>query len=120
MLEDKVWGKANHIFSSPHCAVSILETVKGGYSSRHKHKSRVNRFVVTAGSIEVVEYSEDGLTETRRITLKAGGMADVQAGIVHRFEVNESGQVVEVYWPSDKYAEVMLTDIERLDSGGIR
>lgn len=120
MFEEKVWGTARHIFSSPHCAVSILTTVKGGYCSRHKHSSRVNRFVVSSGSIDVVEYTEDGNSETLRKTLKAGETIDVQAGIIHRFEVNEPGLVVEVYWPSNKYDEVRLTDIERLDAGGIK
>jgi quercetin dioxygenase-like cupin family protein len=118
MYEKKAWGFAKHIFSSPNCAVSILNVETGGYSSRHKHLDRVNRFVVSTGVIDVVEYTEDGKDETSRKTLKAGDLTDVQAGVVHRFEVVESGIVVEVYWPATKFAEVMLTDIHRLDEGG--
>lgn len=118
MTEQKVWGAANHVFSSPNCAVSILEVKKGAYCSRHKHLHRVNRFIVVAGSIDVVEYTEDGNKETKRTTLNTGSVSDVNAGVIHRFEVNESGIVVEVYWPATKYSEVMLTDIVRLDTGG--
>lgn len=120
MREMKVWGVAQHVFSSPSCAVSILHAEKGGYSSRHKHLHRVNRFIVISGSIDVVQYNEDGSQETSRITLNGGGVTDVPAGIVHRFEVNISGTVVEVYWPADRFSEVMLTDIHRLDIGGMK
>jgi len=119
MTEKKVWGKAWHIFSSPHCAVSVLETLKGGYCSRHKHAQRVNRFVVWSGSIDVVEYLDTG-EEVVRKTLFPGDVADVHAGVIHRFEVNEPGLVVEVYWPATKFAEVHLTDIHRLDAGGLK
>ena len=119
MKELKVWGVAQHIFSSPHCAVSILETKKGAYCSRHKHLSRVNRFVVCTGSIDVVEY-DDAQTETKRKRLEPGDVLDVAANVFHRFEVNESGLVVEVYWPASKFDEVQLTDIHRLDVGGTK
>ena len=117
MKEQKIWGVVQHIFASPHCAVSILETKKGAYCSRHKHLARVNRFVVCTGSIDVVEYAEDQ-SEAVRKTLGPGEIADVAAGTFHRFEVNESGLVVEVYWPASKFDEVQLTDIHRLDVGG--
>lgn len=117
MREVKAWGSANHIFSSPHCAVSILETEAGGYCSRHKHAHRVNRFVVTSGEIDVVEYAEDGQTETTRKRLLPGDVVDVDPGVIHRFEVVIPGMVIEVYWSGDG-AAVSLDDIERLDVGG--
>jgi hypothetical protein len=60
----------------------------------------------------VVEY--DGATE-KRTRLNPGDVHDVNAGIVHKFEVIESGIVVEVYWPA---VGVSFKDIKRLDVGG--
>lgn len=66
----------------------------------------------------MVWFDPEGLMELRRQRLERGGIADVQAGDVHRFEVVEPGMVIEVYWPANKFDEVQLTDIERLDVGG--
>lgn len=116
--ESKVWGTARHVFSDPHAAVSILETLKGGYCSRHFHSQRVNRFIVQSGVIEVVEYNPGGELEVNRTRMEAGDVHDVEAGVVHRFEVIESGQVVEVYYPQRPIDRVSHDDIIRLDLGG--
>jgi quercetin dioxygenase-like cupin family protein len=116
--ETKIWGSAKHVFSDPHAAVSILETIKGGYCSRHFHSQRVNRFVVQSGVIEVVEYNQTGELETNRTKLESGDVHDVEAGVVHRFEVIEPGMVVEVYYPQRPTDRVNHDDIVRLDIGG--
>ena len=116
--EDKIWGKATHVFASPHAAVSILETVIGGYCSRHYHAQRINRFIVTSGIIEVVEYNQTGELEVNRTRMESGDVHDVDAGIIHRFEVVSPGQVIEVYYPAKPGCIVGLDDIQRLDIGG--
>lgn len=110
MKEEKVWGTAHHVFCSETCAVSVLETKKGGFSSNHYHRDRVNRFIVQSGQIDIVH--ECGPT----VHLGPGDTYDVEPGIVHRFEVIEPGVVVEVYYA----APVRLDDIIRLDTGGLR
>ena len=110
--EVKAWGRVRHLFDTPQCAVSVLEVVKGGYSSRHYHEWRINRFLVQSGQIEVVHYN--GSIE-ERFVLNPGDVHDVPAKVVHRFEVIEPGIVIEVYWPA---AGVTITDIKRLDTGG--
>lgn len=117
--ETKVWGTATHVFASPQAAVSILDTLKGGYCSRHFHSQRVNRFVVHTGVINVVEYDPGGTVEVSRTKLQSGDMHDVEAGVVHRFEVVEPGLVVEIYYPSRPQDRVSQDDIIRLDLGGI-
>ena len=116
-LETKVWGAARHAFESAFCAVSVLYTEAGGYCSRHLHRDRVNRFLVVSGAIDVVRYEPGGRVESSRERLHAGDVADVPAGELHRFEVIESGIVVEVYWPA---ATVRQDDIVRVDTGGKR
>jgi len=112
--ETKAWGSVKHAFSLGQCAVSVLDVKAGGYSSRHYHRARVNRFLVVSGAIEVVEYDPTGRYEIRRRRLEADDVADVDAGTVHRFEVKQPGVVVEIYYPAD----VKQDDIERLDVGG--
>ena len=117
--ERKIWGNARHVFASPHAAVSILDTYHGGYCSRHFHAERVNRFVVQTGSIYVVEYDPGGTIEVSRAKLQSGDVHDVEAGVVHRFEVIEPGLVIEVYYPSRPLDRVSHGDIVRLDAGGM-
>lgn len=116
--ENKIWGTATHVFSNPHCAVSILQTVRGGFCSRHYHKQRINRFIVESGCIEVVEYNPTGELEANRTKLGPGEVWDVDAGVIHRFEVIEPGLVIEVYYPAKPGDVVSHHDIERLDIGG--
>lgn len=111
----KAWGAVRHVFDNVNAAVSVLQVEKGGFSSRHFHRERVNRFIVISGCIDVVTYSYTGEDETSRTALFAGDVFDVEPYVVHRFEVIESGLVVEVYWPS---AHLSLEDIVRLDTGG--
>ncbi len=116
--ETKAWGRVHHVFDNDRAAVSVLHVEKGGYSSRHFHRHRVNRFVVVSGSIDVVLYSPTpSHHELVRTRLQAGDVYDVTSNVVHRFEVVESGIVVEVYWPD---ARLSAEDIERLDVGGMR
>ena len=117
--ESKVWGTALHVFSDPHAAVSVLRTEKGAYCSKHFHSQRVNRFIAESGSIDVVEYDPGGQFEISRIRLNPGDVHDVEAGVVHRFEVIESGVVVEVYFPQRPTDRVSHDDIVRLDLGGL-
>lgn len=117
-VESKAWGSTMHVFSEPTAAVSILETEQGGYCSRHLHVQRVNRFAVHSGVIQVVEYTEDGMEEVSRVTMRSGDVLDVAAGTVHRFEVLEPGIVVEVYFPVAPGCKVSHGDILRLDTGG--
>jgi len=119
VIESKVWGSAHHVFNSHAAAVSILETVAGGYCSRHSHAQRVNRFIVQSGVIDVVEYDNSGEKELSRVRMLPGSVHDVEAGVVHRFEVLEGGIVVEVYFPAKAGDKVSLDDIDRLDIGGM-
>lgn len=102
------------MFDNANAAVSVLHVEKGGYSSRHFHRERINRFIVVSGEILVETYSTPERLETRN-ALTAGDVLDVQPNVIHRFSVVESGIVVEVYWPS---AHLSLEDIVRLDEGG--
>ena len=117
-LETKAWGDVRHAFNTPYCAVSVLHVNDGFCCSRHRHRDRVNRFMVVSGVIDVIIYEDDGETEFSRHALLKGDVFDVPAGTFHRFNVIQSGVVVEVYWPETPDKTVRQDDIERLDVGG--
>lgn len=119
--EDKVWGRVMHVFSSPHAAVSLLETNKGFRCSLHHHVHRINQFTVTEGIILVEEYEKLPVDNKEfilvdRIRLDQGDVHIVQAGVWHLFRVLESGSIVENYW-SQNGGEVSISDIVRADIG---
>ena len=119
-LHKKAWGSVYHAFDNPECAVSVLYTKEGAYSSRHVHTERVNRFIVVSGCIDVVRYTPDGETETERVRLHVGDIEDVKTMVVHSFEVVEGGILVEVYYPAYGGAQVRLDDIKRLRLGAAK
>jgi len=119
-LLQKSWGSVYHAFDNQKCAVSVLYTNTGAYCSRHIHTERVNRFMVVSGCIDVVRYTPDGENEMGRVRLRAGDIEDVEALVVHSFEVVEGGIVTEVYYPAYEGAKVRLDDIKRLRLGAAK
>jgi mannose-6-phosphate isomerase-like protein (cupin superfamily) len=111
--EQKIWGEVSHFFASDHAAVSHLR-VKAGYQcSRHIHLQRANMFSVLSGQLIIEEWRP----KLWFFHLVPGESHTVPSGILHRFRVLESGEVIEVYWP-DRGGIVLLDDIQRLDEGG--
>jgi len=112
--QEKIWGKVWHLFQSDRSSVSFLEVKKGFQSSRHFHRERANLFAVISGRIKIRVWDQDGEPLWER-DLDSGQTCVVGSNLVHQFQVLESGQVIEVYWPDGK---VMFGDIVRLDEGG--
>ena len=115
--EDKAWGKVRHVFSTPEVAISYLEVVAGTRSSWHRHADRNNSFHVGRGMI-VVECIDQITGAKWQRKLIDHLSFTVEAGILHRFRVIESGHLVEIYWPREAGVAVRLDDIERIDHGG--
>lgn len=117
--EEKCWGKVCHLVERD-LQVSVLKVVAGFRCSRHRHIHRWNNFRVITGILRVIEYRQNSsgdLSQTRSTVLVAGQSIDIHPGVWHCFEVLESGQVVEIYWTTDK-TSVDFADIERIDVGG--
>ena len=123
IAENKVWGVANHLCVDG--AMTSIPSVKEGFRcSNHKHEHRFNKFHIVSGHVRVlisnVQEVEDGrLLCLTSYDLKPGACLTVEPGYWHRFEVIESGVVVETYWTTDG-SPVDPYDIIRLDQGGLR
>lgn len=115
--EKKVWGRVAHAFSDDEAAVSVLFLDAGFRCSRHRHRERHNHFFVVSGEITIEEWSSPEYPSSRATQLQKGMSYTVPTGVWHRFTVEQSGVVVEVYYP-DCGGTVRLDDIERLDEGG--
>ena len=113
--DEKVWGYTSHVFCSDFAAVSYLETEAGFMCSRHRHAERLNLFACVQGRLLVEWWDKDGVRFF--VILVPGETCSIPSGVLHRFQVLESGRVIEVYWP-DRGGVVRHDDIDRLDVGG--
>lgn len=118
IYEKKVWGNVLHIFNSPTAAVSLLNVDAGFCCSIHKHDFRDNLFAVQTGCV-VVQAWPGGLEgRSHFVELTPGSVYIVQAPIIHRFRVLQSGIMTEVYSPSGN-TPISRDDIIRYTEGGV-
>ena len=111
----KVWGTTQCLFRGNNVELHRITVRKGGFSSKHQHAHKFNKFVVESGSLEVVIYREDaGRIIEDVTTLRAGDSTYVEPGLFHRFQALEETTALEVYW-----VQLDQGDIFREDVGGI-
>lgn len=107
--QSKVWGETSCIFCDTNSETHYLKIKKGGFSSKHSHTYKFNRFFLISGALEVISYKKlenEELKEDSRLTLGAGQFIDISPGIIHMFNCLEEAECLEVYWvppinPSD-------------------
>lgn len=107
----KIWGETSELFFGNNVEVHYITITEGGFCSKHKHKSKFNRFVVLRGILKVTIYNEHFQDETM---LYEGDEFTVQTDEYHRFEAIQPVEALEIYW-----VELSRDDIQRQDSGGI-
>lgn len=111
-VQSKFWGETQCIFEGPVSEIHFAKSIKGGYCSEHRHKSKWNRFFVIRGKLQVTIFKEDGQDHT---IITAGQFTDVPPGEWHTFKCLEDCEFIEVYWIDP----LISGDIERRTSGGI-
>lgn len=115
--EKKCWGRVRHI-EHQNALISILEVEKGWRCSKHYHTHRFNSFRVITGSLLIELFnSQDLSSNVHQLVVDKGKEVTVCPGILHRFQVLESGIVVETYWTTDGTVPSIF-DIFRFDEGG--
>lgn len=114
MKSGKVWGETTELLRTPVLEVHRLVVMAGAHCSWHKHKHRVNAFVLNSGSLTIeVEQADYPLTDLT--DMKPGDLVKVAPGLWHRFVAGPDGaELLELYYP----APLEHMDIERRDVGG--
>jgi len=92
----KVWGTTQLGFRLNGCESHFLSIAKGGYCSKHIHKSKWNRFHVLTGKLNVDIYQDDNHIDSTILT--PGQFTDVPPGCRHCFHALEDSIVMEYYW----------------------
>ncbi len=116
IIQGKVWGYTSPLFNKNNVEMHLMHIKKGGYCSKHFHKSKFNRFVVTHGKLKITiwkDYGNETILEDITI-ISSGEECTVNPGDFHRFEALEDTEALEIYWVS-----LLENDIVREDQGGV-
>jgi len=111
----KVWGETRELISTDFYAKYELKLKVGGYCSLHYHMHRANRFWVTTGRVEVVEWYGPKVVKH---LLGPDNKLDVPSLVPHVFIVHATGEMIEEYY-ADRGSRVRRDDIVRLTEGGM-
>ena len=112
----KVWGNTSCLFAKNNVELHRIEAKKGGFCSKHCHRSKFNMFFVENGALKITIYRPDAgqILEDETI-IKTGESTLVEPGLYHKFEALEDSVALEVYW-----VELEHDDIERESVGGMK
>lgn len=115
--ETKIWGRTRCLEDNDRAIVHELECVQGGFCSFHFHMHRSNIFKVLNGKIRLV-MCMGSLVQILDLdgTLQEKPSYSIPSRIPHQFQVLESGQMIEVYYPDG--GDCLSGDIVRISVGG--
>jgi quercetin dioxygenase-like cupin family protein len=115
-IQGKVWGYTSSLFNKNNVEIHLLQADKGGYCSKHYHKSKYNRFFVIKGILKITVWKDYGTETLEDVTILGTGMeCTVPPGDFHRFEALEDTDALEIYW-----VDLRENDIVREDHGGMK
>ena len=115
IIQGKVWGTTTPLFCKNNVELHYVEIKKGGYCSKHLHKSKYNRFFVMKGLLQVTIWKNYGSETLEDISIiKEGQECTVSPGDFHKFVALEDTIALEIYW-----VELSESDIKREDHGGM-
>ncbi len=109
--QGKVWGTTQLLFAHNSVECHLIAAKAGGYSSKHRHDYKWNRFVLLHGKLIVRIFQEDGTVD--ETILNPGQVTDVPPGVLHQFEAELDCEALELYW-----VVLDAADIDRGDSQG--
>lgn len=115
-IKPKAWGWTMPLFNKNNVEVHRISVKKGGYCSRHIHRSKANKFIVTKGRLKISLTSVyEKHSEEDHVILNEGMQLTVPPGVMHMFEAMEDTEALEIYW-----VELDENDIVRHSAGGIK
>jgi len=111
MKESKVWGDTSSVWVGDNSEVHIINALKGGYCSKHKHEHKYNLFYVESGRLLIEIWRDKNMID--KTIIGANESTVVAPCLYHRFTALENTKAIEVYW-----VELNKVDIVREDQGG--
>jgi len=111
--KSKIWGLTEELFCKNNVEIHRIEIKKGGYCSRHLHKSKFNMFFVESGVLEI-RAKENDSNIVNSTVLSAGDMTTVEPEKTHMFLAKEETIAFEIYW-----VDLVKDDIVRENVGGV-
>lgn len=111
MKKGKVWGETTRIYQDNHVSVHLLRIKKGGFSSEHRHKHKLNYFFLLSGRVTIKTWMDETMDET--ILSSAHETTSVPTGHWHQFYAEMDSVMLEFY-----IIEPLAEDIDRRSVGG--
>jgi len=105
----KVWGTRIRLLLTNECEIDLLYLKKDSFSSKHTHKTKINRFYVVEGKVRIE-------TEFGKKTLKKNNSFEVQPPLMHRFFAVEDSVIIELAYVKEGF--IQPDDIKRKKQGG--
>lgn len=109
--QGKVWGETCPLFLKNNVEIHLVNSTKGGFSSKHKHVSKYNMFYVLSGCLEIDIWKDYGLID--KTVLLPNESCIVSPGDFHMFLSRCDTEFIEIYW-----TELLAGDIIRENRGG--
>lgn len=105
----KIWGERRRILLTDTCEIDLLYLKKGHFCSTHKHKNKINKFIVIKGKVKIeTAYGSKILLKNQSFT--------VEPPLVHRFINLTDGVMVELAYVTK--GKIDANDICRFSQGG--
>jgi len=105
----KVWGERRRILLTDYSEIDLLYLNKNSFCSTHRHKDKINGFVVISGKV-IIE------TQYGSTTLLKNESFSVYPKTIHRFISLENSIMIELAYT--KKGKINENDIERISQGG--
>lgn len=108
---NKIWGTRRRILLTDNSEIDLLYLKKDSFCSLHRHKQKINKFVVIFGKVKIE-------TEFGQQVLKKNDSFTVKPPQLHRFIAIEDSIMVELAY-TPKNIKINETDILRISQGGL-
>ena len=106
----KIWGERDRVLENDLCEIDLLKLKANSACSIHKHKSKINRFILLKGNVRLK-------TDLGIKILVPFEAFDVFPPLTHQFIANEDSILLEIAFV--KEGKIDSDDIERFIQGGL-
>jgi len=105
----KIWGERRRILLTDKTEIDLLYLNKNSFCSTHKHKHKINKFVVIKGKVIIEdEHGWKTLSKNQEFT--------IYPTIIHRFIAIIDSIMIELAYTTE--TNIDPNDIERISQGG--